>query len=168
MKVMKGQPFPLGISEFEDRINFAAAVSKGESVKLLLYTEVGAEPVKEVDLDQSIGAVCCISLSELEKEIAYYNYKIDEKVFLDPYVKAIAGKHLWGEEKDIKKHEICGKIHVDEYNWENDRPLHIAYEDVIAYSFHVRGFTKDIYSDVLAKGTFEGVIEKIPYLSELL
>ena len=38
---------------------------------------------------------------------------------------------------------------------------------MIAYSLHVRGFTKHRSSKVPHKGTFQGVIEKIPYLKEL-
>lgn len=167
MKIMKGQPFPLGVSKTEDRINFAVAIPEGKCAKLLLYTKVGTEPAKEIDLEQSMGEVCCVALSEMDTSFAYYNFKTDEGIFLDPYVKAIAGKSVWGEEKHIEKHEVCGAIISDAYAWENDSPLRIPYENVIAYSLHVRGFTKNKYSDVSAKGTFEGVVEKIPYLIEL-
>ena len=167
MRIMKGQPFPLGISKTEERVNFAAAIPEGKRAKLLLYTEVGTEPAEEIELQQSMGEVCCVSLSDIDSSLVYYNYKIEDTVLTDPCVKAIVGKNTWGEEKDIKKHEICGKIFADEYDWEDDQLLNIPYEDVIAYSLHVRGFTKDNYSEVSAKGTFEGVIEKIPYLTEL-
>lgn len=45
--------------------------------------------------------------------------------------------------------------------------LHRPYEETILYKLHVRGFTKDGSSRVKNKGTFRGVIEKIPYLKEL-
>lgn len=167
MKIVKGQPFPLGITKIEDRINFAVTVPEGKSASLLLYAETGAEPAKEVELARSIGEVCCVSLEELDAAVSYYNYRIDNEVILDPFVKSIAGKQIWGEEKEVQKHELCGKIFLDEYEWENDEPLRIAWEDVIAYSIHVRGFTQDNYSNVSKKGTFEGVVEKIPYLTEL-
>ena len=38
---------------------------------------------------------------------------------------------------------------------------------MVAYSLHVRGFTKHSSSKVAHKGTFLGVTEKIPYLKEL-
>lgn len=167
MKIMRGQPFPLGVSKIEDRVNFAVAVPEGKDAKLLLYAEAGTEPVEQISLEQSLGEVCCISLSDMNDSLNYYNYKINDMVLLDPYVKQITGKDSWGEEKDIKKHEICGKIYAEDYDWGNDSQLKIPYEDVIAYSLHVRGFTKDKYSDVSAKGTFEGIVEKIPYLMEL-
>lgn len=167
MKKVKGQPFPLGVSEYEDGFNFAVSVPKGKRAKLLLYTQEGTQPAEEVELEASLGEVRCVALKCMDSSLFFYNYKIDDEVVLDPYVKAISGKYTWGEEKDVTKHEICGKIYEDDFDWENDTRLGLAYEDVIAYSLHVRGFTKDNYSDVSAKGTFEGIVEKIPYLTEL-
>nr|MCR4717060.1 glycogen debranching enzyme [Lachnospiraceae bacterium] len=43
----------------------------------------------------------------------------------------------------------------------------IPMEDLIIYEMHVRGFTKDDSSKVKHPGTFDGIIEKIPYLKEL-
>ena len=45
----------------------------------------------------------------------------------------------------------------------------IPYEDSLIYRLHVRGFTMDRSSGLEAgkRGTFEGVMEKIPYLKEL-
>ena len=54
-----------------------------------------------------------------------------------------------------------------DFEWEHDRPLDLPDEDVIAYSLHVRGFTKGQSSRVKNKGTFAGIIEKIPYFQEL-
>lgn len=167
MKKVKGQPFPLGVSEYENGFNFAVSVPKGKRAKLLLYTQEGTQPAEEVELEASLGEVRCVALKCMDSSLLFYNYKIDDEVVLDPYVKAISGKYTWGEEKDVTKHEICGKIYEDDFDWENDTRLGLAYEDVIAYSLHVRGFTKDNYSDVSAKGTFEGIVEKIPYLTEL-
>ena len=56
---------------------------------------------------------------------------------------------------------------MEAYDWEEDTSLEIPYHEVIAYSIHVRGFTKHSSSKVKKKRTFAGVIEKIPYLKEL-
>ena len=53
------------------------------------------------------------------------------------------------------------------YDWEGDLPLRLPYEDVILYALHVRGFTKHRSSAVKCKGTYAGIVEKIPYLKEL-
>ena len=46
-------------------------------------------------------------------------------------------------------------------------PLCLPYDAVVAYSLHVRGFTKHVSSKVENRGTFRGVMEKIPYLKDL-
>ena len=40
-------------------------------------------------------------------------------------------------------------------------------KDLVIYEMHIRGFTQDVSSGVKYKGTFAGVIEKIPYPKEL-
>ena len=55
----------------------------------------------------------------------------------------------------------------DDFDWGvMPRPL-IPMEDLIIYELHVRGFTKDASSGVRNPGTFEGLMEKIPYLEAL-
>ena len=55
------------------------------------------------------------------------------------------------------------------YDWEGDPPLCRPSVRTIIYEMHVRGFTRHPSSGVGEKirGTFAGLIEKIPYLQEL-
>ena len=55
------------------------------------------------------------------------------------------------------------------YDWEGDAPLHRPSSRTIIYELHVRGFTRHPSSNVAEhkRGTFAGLIEKIPYLREL-
>jgi glycogen operon protein len=55
------------------------------------------------------------------------------------------------------------------YDWENDAPLQRPSARTIIYEMHVRGFTQHPSSAVAetSRGTFAGLIEKIPYLREL-
>ncbi|NER06960.1 MAG: glycogen debranching enzyme, partial [Okeania sp. SIO3C4] len=55
------------------------------------------------------------------------------------------------------------------YDWEDDVPLNIPYAYTVIYEMHVGGFTSNPNSGVSPKkrGTFAGLIEKIPYLKEL-
>jgi glycogen operon protein len=55
----------------------------------------------------------------------------------------------------------------DNYDWEDDQPLNIPLADSIIYELHVRGFTRHPTAEVRQPGTFQGLIEKIPYLQEL-
>ena len=157
MKIVKGQPFPLGVEKIENRINFSLSAPSGKSVNLLLYRERSSEPDEVVKMESSVGEVRCIALEKVDGSLLFYNYEINGEIIADPYVKAISGKHAWGEKKKICMHEIRGKIYEKEFEWEEDKPLEIPYEDVIAYSLHVRGFTMDPHSEVSSKGTFEGI-----------
>ena len=55
------------------------------------------------------------------------------------------------------------------YDWEGDEPLRRPSARTIIYEMHVRGFTRDPSSGVAEakRGTYAGLIEKIPYLQEL-
>ena len=55
------------------------------------------------------------------------------------------------------------------YDWEGDLPLRRPCARTIIYEMHVRGFTRHPSSDVPdhLKGTYAGLIKKIPYLQDL-
>src|SRR5262249_4418472 len=55
------------------------------------------------------------------------------------------------------------------YDWEGDAPLHRPVARTIIYEMHVRGFTRHPSSGVseAVRGTYAGLIEKIPYLQQL-
>ena len=159
MKKMTGSPLPLGVSEKDGMVNFSVAVESGKTCKLCIYQKSVEEPEFVVELSEaeSVGAVRFIALPKSKVKGKEYRYEIDGKCVVDPYVKSIS------ESGD----GIRGKILCEEYDWEGDEPLQLPYHEVIAYNLHVRGFTKHASSKVKNKGTFRGVIEKIPYFLEL-
>ena len=55
------------------------------------------------------------------------------------------------------------------YDWEGDAPLKRSSARTIVYEMHVRGFTRHPSSGVAenTRGTYAGLIEKIPYLQQL-
>ena len=60
-------------------------------------------------------------------------------------------------------------VNCGAYDWEGDVPLRRPSAHTIVYEMHVRGFTRHPSSGVPEKtrGTFAGLIEKIPYLRDL-
>src|SRR5438477_4095601 len=58
---------------------------------------------------------------------------------------------------------------VSAYDWEGDVPLQRPSSQTIIYEMHVRGFTRHASSGVSEekRGTYAGLIQKIPYLQEL-
>lgn len=159
MKNIKGYPLPLGVTERNGVVNFSLEVESGKTCNLCIYKKGQQEPEVMIELkeDTSVGSVRFIALPLSEVRGRTYNYEIDGKKKLDAYVKSYVQE--FGESR--------GKILPDYYDWEEDKPLEIPDSDVIAYSLHVRGFTKHRTSRVKNKGTFRGLIEKIPYLKEL-
>lgn len=168
MKRVLGRPEPLGVSIEEERVNFAVCVPEGSKCELLLYP-AGADVPAEVYLMQEkdgIGEVRFLALEGLTERYEY-NFRIGGKICIDPYARAITGHKLFGEKEDLESGHIRGKLPVKGYDWEGDQRLNIPFHEIIAYSLHVRGFTKSASSRVKNRGTFAGLVEKLPYLKEL-
>lgn len=156
----KGYPFPLGVSEKEGYINFSVAVPSGQVCVLKLYKKDMEQPEIEITLPEkdAIGEVRFIAFPRSQVKGLEYHYVIGDKVCVDPYAKSVV------EQDNV---HVRGRVWIDKYDWEGDRPLEIPYHEVVAYNLHVRGFTKHSSSKVKKRGTFQGIVEKIPYFKEL-
>lgn len=159
MKKRKGYPLPLGVTVREDEVCFSVAVESGKTCHLCFYKEHQQEPEAKLELskEDAVGEVRYIAVDKSEVENLEYQYEIDGQCMLDPYVKSVV-EYPGGAR---------GKIRIEAYDWEGDRPLELPYHKVVAYSLHVRGFTRHASSKVRCRGTFSGIVEKIPYLKEL-
>ena len=113
-------------------------------------------------------------------------HRFDEKqILLDPYAKALTAESVFAnlpvgytviqDKMDIelekpnklKKFPKCVVIDDDAYDWEGDKCLNIPISKAVIYETHLKGFTASASSGVEAKGTYRGMIEKIPYLQKL-
>ena len=98
-----------------------------------------------------------------------------DKVLLDPYGRGIVVPKKYDREaakgKSNNAPAAMRNVVTDPgtYDWEGDTPLRTRSSQTIIYEMHVRGFTCSPSSGVEEKrrGTYAGVVEKIPYLSEL-
>ena len=167
MREVQGQPLPLGINISGDHVNFSVAVPEGERCWLLLYRAGEEEPKERYEMTEAIGEVRFLALEGMDPADYDYNYMIGGEVTVDPYARGLAGRDIWGKERDIQKHEVRGVLKNGRYDWEGDEPLKLPFHSIVAYSLHVRGFTKHTSSGVEKKGTFSGVVEKLPYLKDL-
>ena len=168
MRTDKGRIYPLGVSVLKNSVNFSVAVEQGKKCELLLYKAGGKSPFWNIEMKEepNHGMLRAIQVEGVDPEEWEYNFRMDGIECLDPYVRAVSGKKNWGE--PLEEGRVPrGRIVVDDYDWEGDSPLQIPYEEVVAYSLHVRGFTKHSSSKVRNKGTFSGVVEKIPYMRHL-
>ncbi len=97
------------------------------------------------------------------------------KVLLDPYGRSVVvPKHYSREAAESVGDNAAfamKNVVVDSsaYDWEGDKPLRRPSSRSIIYEMHVRGFTRHPSSGVppSLRGTYAGVIEKIPYLTLL-
>ncbi|MFW6212024.1 MAG: glycogen debranching protein GlgX [Spirochaetota bacterium] len=55
----------------------------------------------------------------------------------------------------------------DAFDWQGDRPLNYPLRKSVIYELHVKGFTAHESSGVEHRGSYRGLIEKIPYLQSL-
>jgi glycogen operon protein len=97
------------------------------------------------------------------------------KVLLDPYGRGVvvpknysrAAARQAGDDAATAMKSVVVDGHT--YDWEGDTPLQRPSARTIVYEMHVRGFTRHPSSRVAEprRGTFAGLIEKIPYLQQL-
>jgi glycogen operon protein len=97
------------------------------------------------------------------------------KVLLDPYGRGVVVPKNYSREVARREGNNAAtamkSVVVDPgaYDWEGDLPLSRPSARTIIYEMHVRGFTRHPSSRVGEKtrGTYAGLIEKIPYLQQL-
>ena len=169
MHIEQGLTYPPGVKVYNGKVSFTTIVPEGAECNLILYKKGTDVPEMRIPLEaeNAKGVMRSVAVYDLDSRAYDYNYEIDGKVTIDPYVRELTGHMQFGKMEDIQSHKVRGIVQYDEYNWEDDKKPYIPYNDVIAYSLHVRGFTNDTGSKVKHKGTFKGVEEKIPYLKDL-
>ncbi|MBP3278595.1 MAG: hypothetical protein J6M44_06535 [Butyrivibrio sp.] len=174
------KPYPLGCYIDYDRTLVVRAVfGKNGSCGITLYPRDGSDKPLKIEIPSSFkrGDIYSVRVTGINDIASYesYNYFADEDVFCDPYAKQFFGLEKFG--KDVPDDQIRAKLDNkadyktsrDRFDWKGDNNLFTPYEDSLIYLLHVRGFTKSPSSGVTPskRGTFKGILEKIPYLKSL-
>lgn len=169
MKTAVGFPFPQGCTVEGQTAIFSVAVPEGQTCELIIYKKGARASAfsQEMPYSDVAGNLHFLSVVLEQPEDYEYCYKIGGKIVPDPYGKAFSGREHWSVSKGKEKRTLRTRIVTDTFDWEKSQFPHLKKEDVIAYSIHVRGFTKHSSSGVAHKGTFDGVTEKLPYLQKL-
>ena len=190
-----GAPAPLGLTYIPDEraYNFALYSKYATAVTLLLYTDTDeANPVDSYDFrfpQNKTARVwhCRLPESRVEKA-KYYAYRVDgpsdpsqgqrfdkDKILIDSYAWSVHFPAAFSRAAASVPGSNAGKAPLGviatataPFDWTGDvKPRHD--HDTVVYEMHVKGFTARDDSGVAAdrRGTYAGVIDKIPHLKEL-
>lgn len=168
-----------GAMALTNGVNFTVHTHRGTSCELLLFHTGQEEPFAVLPFPEEyrIGDVYSMIVFGLDISDIEYAYRVDgpydpengwifdkTKVLLDPYARAVAGQRVWGEKASGSYH---ARVVTDVFDWGDMPQSKKEMSDLVIYELHVRGFTNHPSSGVEHRGTFAGVMEKIPYLKEL-
>ena len=176
-----GSPLPLGPTLVRGGVNFAVVSETATSATLVLFWPDREEPILEFPLDPVLnrtGHIWHALLDGLDPGIEYgfrfdrspnscpQYYRFDpSQVLLDPYARATNRHFSWGEKYGQRKWRSV--VADAKFDWGFDKPLRTPLADTIIYELHVRGFTQHPSSGATQRGTYKGLMEKIPYLQDL-
>jgi glycogen operon protein len=186
-----GRSVPLGATVQAGGVNFSLFSRSATGVELLFFDrEDDRAPSRAVRLDPVSNLtyhywhvfVPGVRPGQL------YGYRVEgpsssanglrfdpTRVLLDPYGRGVVVPKNYNREAARREGDNAAtamkSVVVDPgaYDWEGDAPLCRPSARTIIYEMHVRGFTRHPNSGVGEKtrGTFAGLIEKIPYLQQL-
>jgi len=192
---VEGLPSPLGATWHATARawNFALYSKHATAVVLLLYgADDFVEPLRRIRLDHLVnksGRVWhCWVPEDAVPGACYYAYSVEgpfapsaghrfdpEKVLVDPYARAVFFPPAFDREAAKGRGSNAGRAPLGVLEasrrangWDEAcRPRHSW--DTVVYEMHVRGFTRRGSSGVAPdrRGTFAGVVDKIPYLVDL-
>jgi isoamylase len=186
-----GRPDPLGATPQAGGVNFALFSYHASQVELLLFDRPDqAQPSAVFRLDPDThrtGSYWHIFIPGLSAG-QLYGYRVHgpyqpehglrfdpAKLLLDPYARAVIDdQHDRAEAARYGVENLATAmkgvvVDLAGYDWEGDQPLRRPSYDAAIYEMHVRGFTKHPSSGLPKdkRGTYAGLIEKIPYLKDM-
>jgi isoamylase len=189
--VASGKSFPIGATVYPSGVNFSVFAKGNTAVELLLFDQADdSRPSRTITLDPVTNRsrhywhvfVPGVEAGQI------YGYSVDgfftperglrfdpKKVLLDPYGRAIARPASYSRVAASMPGDNCATAlksvvaDVSRYDWEGDEPLRRPFSNTVIYEMHVAGFTKHPSSgvDPVKRGTYAGLIDKIPYLQDL-
>lgn len=169
------KPVRAGVVRTKNSVSFAAELPEGRD-----FEECGVIVVDQKKESHRIpfqqegrrGALYGLKLEGEDLEAFSYNFYQGDEIITDPYACQVLGLEAWGEEAPQEeglytRRRTSAFLGEDSFDWQGDEPLKIPLEESVFYGLNVRGFTMHKSSGVKARGTFEGLIEKLPYLTQL-
>jgi glycogen operon protein len=189
--VTTGQSTPLGATPTPAGVNFSLFSRHASAVDLLLFDRKDdSSPTRLIHLDPVTNRTYYywhVFVPDVPPD-QIYAYRVDgpfdprlglrfdpAKSLLDPYGRGVVVPKTYSREAASRAGDNTAAamksvvIDPDTYDWQGDTPLRTPCSRTIIYEMHVRGFTCHSSSGIATekRGTYAGVIEKIPYLQHL-
>jgi glycogen operon protein len=174
-------PLPYGAVLRDGGVQFVVMSKSATSMRVLLYRRVNdAEPYRVIDYHPDAdrwGDIWSLFVPGLGAGQLYHfqadgpfdpreGHRFDSNArLIDPYARALAGRFLPSTDGIVRPPKCV--VVDDHFDWQGDRHLRRPLSETIIYELHVRGFTRSSTSGVEHAGTYQGVVEKIPYLKSL-
>jgi isoamylase len=186
-----GRSAPLGATVVRGGVNFSVYSRDAARIDLVLFDNEDAPPSRIIRLDPPVNRtyhywhifVPGLQPGQLYGYRAHGSFepalglRFDaSKVLLDPYGRGVIAPLGYSRDNAARNGydnaaTAMKSIVVDPhaYDWEDDAPLHRLSSHTVIYEMHVAGFTRHPNSGLPAstRGTFAGLVEKIPYLRDL-
>jgi isoamylase len=186
-----GCSYPLGATVSPEGTNFSIFSASATGMELILFSHPNESvATRSVTLDPVLNRTSHywhIFLPGI-KAGQLYGYRVDgpndppagqrfdcQKILLDPYgVGVSVGKNysraaasVRGDNAATSMKSVVADLSL--FDWEGDRKINRLFRETVIYEMHVAGFTRHPSSGVSEghRGTYLGVIEKIPYLLSL-
>ncbi len=190
-RVEPGASAPLGASVSPTGVNFSVFSNHATLVELLLFENADAPaPARVIPLDPGLHRTHHYWHAFVPglRPGQVYGYRAHgpfaperglrfdgDKLLLDPYGLLVTVPNAYdrsaarrpGSNTATAMRSVVAD--PNGYDWEGDAPLRRPFVETIIYEMHVRGFTRHPSSGVspATRGTYAGLIEKIPYLKDL-
>ncbi|MBL8019293.1 MAG: glycogen debranching protein GlgX [Leptospirales bacterium] len=197
IKVMAGEPYPLGATWDGSGVNFSLYSENARTVDLCLFDSADAKKESgTIRMEHRTDMIFHCYLPDIRPG-QVYGYRVDgpwspaeghrfnrHKLLADPYALAIARDMVWDDAvyafdpKDPTKMDtrdsapfapLCAVVDRA-FTWGEDRPPRIPWKDTIIYETHVKSMTMR-HPDIpeRLRGTYAGFCSEpvIRYLKEL-
>ncbi len=180
--IKPGDTLSFGVIKAATGVQFSVYLPDEKNCKLKFYYIGRKEPACVIPLTEEFkrGGVYFVvvtginsedkdgrSIMQVLSQDFEYMYEADGKEFIDPYAQVVHGKPSWGKAAGGRQRFVRGGICPGEFDWDGDCQVKRNFNETILYQLHVRGYTKHQSSGVKHKGTYKGLVEKLPYIKEL-
>lgn len=165
-KNLQKKPYPLGAHIEDGGVRFSF-VCKAAICGILLYDKATGKELQKIYFTQEdrIGNVYCKVVRNIDPEKITYYFFEEDRFVADERARFFPAKAVYGKERTMES--LRAGFPPEAFDWGQDRFPRCSYQEMIGYCLHVRGFTKHSSAQVKHRGTFAGIVEKIPYLKEI-